>query len=133
MICLKSTSHSSQQTLINIYLICSLLIMDAKICQRGLQKNPFSGKCDLPKVENWELKAGLSYKDHFEFHHEKTRTKLEIYKHPDGDWSVSILRKRSLYEYLAGGTSRIHDADRVKAMELAKAYMLLHPMGHKNY
>jgi len=107
---------------------------EAQFCPRGLQKNPVSGKCDLPKVEHWKLNKQSAYKNNFEFNHEKTGTVLNVFKPADGRyWGVSILRKKSLYEYLAGGNSRIHDADRIEAMELAKAYMLLHPMGRKDY
>lgn len=106
--------------------------MTAKTCPRGMQKNPFSGRCNLPKVEHWNLNK-YSHKDHFKFNHEKTGTVLDVFRPVDGEsWGVSILRKNSLYEYLAGGNSRIHDADRMQAMELAKAYMLLHPMGIKS-
>jgi len=105
-----------------------------RTCPRSLQKNPVSGKCDLPKVEHWKFDKQYVHKNNFEFNHEKTGTVLKVFKPADGKyWGVSVLRRGSLYHYLAGGNSRIHDADRIKAMELAKAYMLLHPMGRKDY
>ena len=109
-----------------------MLLKDTKSCPRGLQKNPFNGKCDLPRVEHWNLNKQESYKNHFIFNHGKTGTELKTFKPKDGSyWGVSIRRPHSLYEYLAGGNSRIHDASRKQAMELTKAYMLLHPEGRK--
>ncbi|MBE3087253.1 MAG: hypothetical protein IMZ52_10685 [Actinobacteria bacterium] len=103
-------------------------------CQRGLQKNPITGKCDLPKVEHWILNTQRRIPNHFEFNHEDTETELKVFRPVDGkDWAVSIRRPHSLFEYLAGGNSEKHDASRAEAMELAKAYMLLHPHGRKDY
>lgn len=105
-----------------------------KSCHRGLQRNPVTGKCDLPKVENWNFDDAHYLKDYFKFNHKKTGTELKIFKPADDiHWAVSIKRPHSLYEYLAGGNSGKHDASRAEAMELAKAYMLLHPTGHKDY
>ena len=108
--------------------------MTAKACSRGMKRDPFVRGC-IPNVDKWELDKQHSRKHNYEFNNKYSNVTLYVHKPLHGDtWDVSLLGGRRFQrEYLAGGNSRIHDADRVNAMELAKAYMLLHPMGRKDY
>ena len=110
---------------------------ETKSCQHGFQKDPFTVRCDIPKVEKWSFDKQGSRKDSYVFHHEHERSDatIKVFRPMHGqNWCVSILGNRRFQpEYLAGGNSMKHDATRQEAMELAKAYMLLHPMGRKEY
>lgn len=108
---------------------------DSKSCQHGMQKDPFTRRCDIPKVKNWIFNKQQSRNGNYIFNHEETDATIDIFKPVSSKyWGVSILGNRRVqHEYLTGGNSKRHSATRDDAMDLAKAYMLLHPEGHRDY
>lgn len=52
---------------------------------------------------------------------------LKAFKHPNGDWNVSVLRPGHLYENLLGGKNFKENQSKTNALKVARQYMRDNP------
>ncbi len=79
----------------------------------------------MAKIGTWQ--RGLTIeKRHYEWIN-KSNVSIKVFKHPDGDWNVSVLRPRSLYENLLGGSPYKQNQSKTNAFRIARNFMRDNP------
>ena len=76
----------------------------------------------MVKIGAWK-RVQVSENRVYEWFNEASGSSLKAFKHPGGNWNVSVLRPGHLYENLLGGRNVKENQSKKNALKIARQYM----------